>query len=127
MVGQQPVRGGLPLQLGEVRHVPPRQQQGSGARHADQRPPAGEHDVRGHPDAVVGGSVRVLGRGEAHMLAGRLPGAPVGGDDRLALRPAVGQVGVRGAGGLGGADLGAHVGGAQRHDFGVVLALGVAG
>jgi hypothetical protein len=44
----------------------------------------------------------------------------------LALRPAVAQVGVRGAGGFGGADLGARVGGAQRHDFGVV-AFGVIG
>jgi hypothetical protein len=56
------------------------------------------------------------------MLAGRFPGTPVRGDDGLALRPAVGQVCVCRAGGLGGAVLGARVGGAQRYNLGVRVA-----
>ncbi len=84
VVGQQPVRGGLVLQLRQVRDVPPGQQLAHGAHDADQRPPGGQHEVGGCADAVVGGGVPVPGGGQPHMLAGRLPGAPVRGDDGLA-------------------------------------------
>jgi hypothetical protein len=51
----------------------------------------------------------------------------VAGDDRLARRAAVGQVGVRRARRLGDFRLGARIGGAQRQDFGVALAVYVIG
>ena len=98
-----------------------------GAGDPDQRPPGGQHEIGGCADAVVGGGVPLPGRGELHMLAGRFPGAPVGGDDRLARRAAIGQVGVRGPGGLGDLRLGARVGSAQRQYVGVVLAVDAIG
>jgi hypothetical protein len=123
MVGQEPVRGGLPLELGQVRHMPPGEQQARGAHDPHQRPPGGERHVHGCPDAVVGGGVGMADSGQAHMLAGCCPAAPVPGDDRLALLPAVAQVGVCRAGGLGGAHLGARVGGAQRDNLAVPAAV----
>ena len=127
MVGQQPVLGGLPLELVEVRDVPPGQECGQGAADPDQRPPGGQHHVAGCADAVVGGGVTVAGGGELHMLARRLPGPPVRGDDGLALRTAVRQVGVGRAGGLGDLRLSARVLRAQRQYAGVVLAVYVIG
>jgi hypothetical protein len=119
VVRQQPIRRGLPLKARQVRHMPPSQQRGHGAPDADQRPPGGHEQITGCADAVVGGGVPVPGGGELHMLPGRLPGAPVGGDDGLALGPAVRQVGICGARGLDGPGFGARVLGAERDNLGV--------
>jgi hypothetical protein len=127
VIGQQTVRGGLALQLVQVGHVPPGEQHPAGAHDPDDRPPGGQHQIGGYAYPVVGGGVPVPRGGELHVLAGCFPGAPVRGDDRLALRPAVRQIGVRRARGLNGAGLGACVGGAERDHLSVPVALRLIG